>query len=138
MQKSRWYSSAEPLANGTITLIGGFQMQFMVDTSGLNSYAHAFMMPSGNTFIQANVSAMLWNPDTFAENRLPDMPNGVIRVYPASGGIAMLPLTPANNYNPTILFCGGSDMPEYEDCQRITPEPLDGSSPTSRWHYPRC
>ena len=59
----------------------------------------------------------------------------------------MLPLTPANNYSPTIIFCGGSDMPEYafgnytypfintweypasKDCQRITPEPQDGSTP---------
>lgn len=75
------------------------------------------------------------------------MPNGVARIYPASGATAMLPLTPANNYTPTILFCGGSDMPEYsygnytfpfvdtwkypasKDCQRITPEPQDGSSP---------
>jgi hypothetical protein len=183
MQKSRWYSTAESLADGTITLIGGFVnggyinrnypntdpateggaaeptveffpskgdakvMQFMVDTSGLNSYAHAFLMPSGKMFVQANVSAMLWNPDTFDEVRLPDVPKGIIRVYPASGGVAMLPLTPANNYNPTLLFCGGSDMPERDwgnyswpfvdtwlvpassDCQRITPEPLDGSSP---------
>jgi len=75
------------------------------------------------------------------------MPNNVARVYPASGAVAMLPLTPANNYLPTILFCGGSDMPaddygsysfpaintwEYpasNDCQRITPEPTDGSTP---------
>lgn len=75
------------------------------------------------------------------------MPGNVVRVYPASGASAMLPLTPANNYNPTVIFCGGSDMPdeawgnyswpyintwEYpasNDCQRITPEPLDGSSP---------
>ena len=73
------------------------------------------------------------------------MPNGVVRVYPASGGAAMLPLTPANNYTPTILFCGGSDMaaddygsyanpavntwevPASRDCQRITPEPADNS-----------
>jgi Domain of unknown function (DUF1929) len=59
----------------------------------------------------------------------------------------MLPLTPANNYTPTVIFCGGSDMPdsywgnysypnfntwEYpasKDCQRLTPEPTDGSSP---------
>lgn len=59
----------------------------------------------------------------------------------------MLPLTPKNNYNPTILFCGGSDMPEdaygsyahpvintweypaSKDCQRITPEPTDGTAP---------
>ena len=184
MQKSRWYSTAEPLADGTIALIGGFVnggyinrnypntdptyeggaaeptveffpsrgdariMQFMIDTSGLNSYAHAFVMPSGRMFLQANVSAMLWNPDTFEEVRLPDIPGGVIRVYPASGGVAMLPMTPENQYNPTVLLCGGSDMPEYDwgnyswpfvdtwlvpaskDCQRITPEPLDGSSPT--------
>ena len=75
------------------------------------------------------------------------MPGKVIRVYPASGAVAMLPLTPANNWNPTILFCGGSDMPDEawgnysypnidtwtypasRDCQRITPEPADGSQP---------
>ena len=75
------------------------------------------------------------------------MPNGVARVYPASGAVAMLPLTPANNYTPTVLFCGGSDMPEEyygdyswphyntwtypasSDCQRLTPEPQDGSTP---------
>lgn len=75
------------------------------------------------------------------------MPNGVVRVYPASGATAMLPLTPANNYTPTILFCGGSNMSDFawgnysypyidtwnypasQDCQRITPEPQDGSAP---------
>ena len=78
---------------------------------------------------------------------LPDMPNGVIRVYPGSAGVAVLPLTPGNNYIPTLIFCGGSDMPDYawgnysypfistweypasKDCQRITPEPGDGSNP---------
>ena len=39
---------------------------------------------------------------------------------------------------PTLLFCGGSDMPEAyygpsypasTDCQRLTPEPQDGSLP---------
>ena len=75
------------------------------------------------------------------------MPGQVVRVYPASGAVAMLPLTPENNYNPTIILCGGSDMPDEawgdfayprintwdypasRDCQRITPEPTDGSAP---------
>ena len=75
------------------------------------------------------------------------MPGNVARVYPASGAVAMLPLTPANNWTPTVIFCGGTDMPdEYwgnysypnyntwtypasADCQRITPEPQDGSAP---------
>jgi Domain of unknown function (DUF1929) len=75
------------------------------------------------------------------------MPNQIIRVYPASGANAMLPLTPANNYIPTILFCGGTTMPDAawgdygypavdtwtipasQQCDRITPEPADGSAP---------
>ncbi|KAI5119539.1 hypothetical protein M0805_008525 [Coniferiporia weirii] len=184
MQKNRWYSAAEPLADGSVAIIGGFvnggyinrnypntdpvyeggaaeptyeiyppngqvatNMQFMIDTSGLNAYAHTFLMASGLMFVQANVSTMLWDPLTNIETRLPDMPNGVVRVYPASGATAMLPLTPDNNYTQTIIFCGGSDMddaqwgdysfpaintfdyPASKDCQRITPEPADGSSP---------
>jgi hypothetical protein len=123
-------------------------MQFMIETSGLNSYAHAFLMPSGKMFVQANVSTIMWDYNANVETRLPGMPNNVARVYPASGAVAMLPLTPANNWTPTILFCGGTDMPADDygnysypaintwtyptspDCQRITPEPTDGSSPT--------
>ena len=37
------------------------------------------------------------------------MPHAV-RVYPASAGTAMLPLTPQNNWTATILFCGGSNI----------------------------
>jgi hypothetical protein len=98
MQKSRWYSTAETLADGTVVLIGGFAnggyinrnnpyttsnwncngggaaentyefwpargeakyMDFMCKTAGLNSYAHAFLMPSGNMFVQANYSTSM-------------------------------------------------------------------------------
>ncbi|TFK70849.1 glyoxal oxidase [Pluteus cervinus] len=122
-------------------------MNFLVETSGLNAYAHSFLMPDGRMFVQANLSSVLWDFNANVETPLPAMPNGVVRVYPASGAVAMLPLTPANNYEPTILFCGGSDMPDAawgnysypaintwdypasQDCQRITPEPQDGSAP---------
>ncbi|KAI9449470.1 glyoxal oxidase, partial [Russula earlei] len=122
-------------------------MNFMVKTSGLNSYALTYLMPSGNVFVQANYSTIIWNPTTNAETPLPDMPGQIVRVYPASGANAMLPLTPDNNYTPTILFCGGQYMDDYSwgnysypfantwtipassDCHRITPEPTDGSSP---------
>jgi hypothetical protein len=76
------------------------------------------------------------------------MPGQIIRVYPASGANAMLPLTPANGYTPTIIFCGGQSLPndaswgDYSypnidvwtiqassECHRITPEPTDGSAP---------
>ncbi|KAJ7703199.1 glyoxal oxidase N-terminus-domain-containing protein [Mycena rosella] len=122
------------------------QMAFLTKTSGLNAYAHTFLLASGNFFVQANYSTMIWNSDTNIETDLPDMPGQVVRVYPASGGVAMLPLTVANNYTQTILFCGGSNMPDSawgdysfpaintwdypasQDCQRITPEPVDGSA----------
>ncbi|KAH9475866.1 Aldehyde oxidase GLOX [Psilocybe cubensis] len=121
--------------------------RFLIQTSGLNAYAHTFLMPSGKMLVQANVSTVLWDHVTNTETPLPDMPGGVVRVYPASGATAMLPLTPANNYTPTVLFCGGSDMPDYawgnytypyintweypasKDCQRLTAEPVDQSAP---------
>ena len=93
LAKQRWYPAAEPLANGTIVVIGGFTaggyinrnypntdptneggaadptyefyppgpqapqiMNFMVNTSGLNSYALTYLMPSGKMFVQANYS----------------------------------------------------------------------------------
>ncbi|EIN04797.1 hypothetical protein PUNSTDRAFT_108074 [Punctularia strigosozonata HHB-11173 SS5] len=186
MQGQRWYSTAEPLADGSVVIIGGFvnggyvnrnypnvdptneggaanptfefypsrnepaaQMDFMTKTSGLNAYAHAYLMPSGKMLVQANYSTILWDYNENIETPLPDMPGQVIRVYPASGAVAMLPLTPANNYTPSVLFCGGSDMPDFswgdyswpyvdtwlvpasKDCQRITPEQADGTFNTS-------
>lgn len=91
MQKKRWYSSAEALADGSIVLIGGFvnggyinrntpnlhpdadgaectyefyppngrvpqRLEFLVQTSGLNAYAHSFLLNSGKMLVQANVS----------------------------------------------------------------------------------
>ncbi|KIJ38403.1 copper radical oxidase [Sphaerobolus stellatus SS14] len=123
-------------------------MQFMAQTSGLNSYAIMYLLPSGKMFMQANISTIVWDYNTNTETPLPDMPGAVVRVYPASGASTLLPLTPANSYVPTAIFCGGSNMtddqwgnytypnantweiPASNDCQRITPEPL-GSDGTS-------
>ncbi|KAF8753565.1 Glyoxal oxidase [Rhizoctonia solani] len=136
MQRKRWYSTAEPLADGSIILIGGFVnggyinrntpnidpayeggaaeptyeywpsryspprvMQFMIDTSGLNSYAHAFLMPSGKIFAQANYSTSS------------DMPEDAW-----------------GNYSyPNINTW---DYPASTDCHSIIPEPTDNSAPT--------
>ena len=94
LQAMRWYSTAEPLGDGTVAVIGGFTnggyvnrnypiendpvwqggasqptyefwpprgdkptlMQFLVETGGLNSYPHTFLMASGKAMLQANVS----------------------------------------------------------------------------------
>lgn len=100
MQKRRWYSGAEALADGNVVIVGGFvnggyinrnypnidpefeagapgqpgaaectyefypprsdppkTFKFLIQTSGLNAYAHTFLMPSGKIFVQANVSS---------------------------------------------------------------------------------
>ncbi|KAJ7070506.1 copper radical oxidase variant A [Mycena amicta] len=115
-------------------------LQFLFKSSALNAYPHAYLMASGKVFLQANLSTALWDVGANQEVDLPPMPNGVIRTYPASGATAMLPMTPANNYTQTMLFCGGSDIaepdwgnfsypfvntwdvPASNDCQLITPE----------------
>ncbi|KAI0655737.1 DUF1929-domain-containing protein [Cubamyces menziesii] len=121
-------------------------MNFMNKTSGLNAYALTYLMPSGKMLVQANYSTVLWDPLTNEETDLPDMPGQIVRVYPASGANAMLPLTPENNYTPTVIFCGGIYLddwswgnyswpfadtwaiPSSNKCHTITPEPTDGST----------
>lgn len=118
---------------------------FMVNTSGLNMYAHTYLMPSGKIFMQANYSTMMWDWENDKEDYLPDMPDQIVRVYPASAATAMLPLTPANKYTPKILFCGGFKLSDDEwgnftgpninlfetpgstDCSSIQPEHADGT-----------
>ncbi|KAG6906056.1 hypothetical protein DXG01_016117 [Tephrocybe rancida] len=96
MQKHRWYSTAEALADGSLVLIGGFvnsdhinrnypndypqfeggaaentyelypangrgveALNLLIRTSGLNAYAHSFLLNSGKMLAQANVSTMI-------------------------------------------------------------------------------
>lgn len=62
---NRNYPTIEPTQGGAAELTYEFYpprtqepqiMQFMIDTGGLNSYAHLYLMPSGKMFAQANYS----------------------------------------------------------------------------------
>ena len=81
----------------------------LATTLPANLYPLTWMLPSGNIFLQSNWKTALLDYKTQTETPLDDMLDAV-RVYPASGGTAMLPLTPDNNYTATILFCGGSNI----------------------------
>jgi hypothetical protein len=59
--------------------------------------------------MQANWETVLLDRRTNTETQLDDIPDAV-RVYPASAGTLMLPLTPANNYTATVMFCGGANV----------------------------
>ena len=142
MTSRRWYPTVEALEDGSVIVIGGdlwggyvndanggqdnptyeffphkesdepINLQFLSDTLPVNLFALTWLMPDGRLFMQASLSTILYDWTTRTTTNLPAMPYAT-RVYPASGATAMLPLTPANNYTATILFCGGSAPPSW-------------------------
>ncbi|TYJ51663.1 hypothetical protein B9479_007751 [Cryptococcus floricola] len=167
MTGKRWYPSVEALPDGTLIIIGGdknggyvntkeqdnptyeffppqdgdpVDLQFLSDTLPLNLFPLVWLMPSGKLFMQAYNTTILYDYKTKETTNLPTMPYAV-RVYPASAATVMLPLTPANNYTATLLFCGGSNttqwgndgtagynvtaVPADQTCVRISPEDDD-------------
>lgn len=74
-----------------------------------NLYPLTWLLPSGLLLMQSNWQTVLLNYHTQVETPLDDIPDAV-RTYPASAGTIMMPLTPANNWTATIMFCGGSDV----------------------------
>ncbi|WVR07362.1 hypothetical protein IAU60_004403 [Kwoniella sp. DSM 27419] len=164
MTGRRWYPMVEALPDGSLIIIGGdknggyvntaaqdnptyeffpprandpVDLQFLSDTLPVNLYALTWLMPSGKLFMQANRKTILYDYETQEVTNLPDMPYAT-RVYPASAATAMLPLIPDNGYAATLLFCGGSNPPQWGNdgtagynvtaipadntCVRITPE----------------
>ncbi|KAK4703171.1 hypothetical protein P7C70_g3046, partial [Phenoliferia sp. Uapishka_3] len=133
---NRWYPTLETIEDGSVMIIGGelwggfvnsvSQMQsvptyefwptkgapinstFLLDTQPANLYPLTWLLPSGLIFMQANWQTTLLNYTSNAEVRLPNITKAQ-KTYPASGAIAMLPLTIENNFEPTLLFCGGMD-----------------------------
>ena len=78
-------------------------------TLPVNLYPLTFLLPSGNLLIQSNWKTVLLDYKKNKEYQLDDIPDAV-RTYPASAGNVMMPLTPANNWTATIMFCGGSNI----------------------------
>ena len=135
MQSERWYPSIETLQDGTLAILGGMRdggyvnteyadnptveywpskgnqigLNILAETLPCNLYPLTWLLPSGNLFIQSNLQATIFDWQNSVEHPLPNIPHSV-RVYPASGASAMLPLTPANNWTATMLFCGGTDL----------------------------
>ncbi|OJA12656.1 hypothetical protein AZE42_08700 [Rhizopogon vesiculosus] len=161
MTTRRWYPTLETLQDGSIIIFGGcgyggyvndaaqdnptyeffpsrgmpIPSPILQNTLPVNLYPILWLLPSGKLFVQSGWSTILLDLDLNQETQLQDMPDAV-RVYPASGGNAMLPLTPDNKYTATIMFCGGSNIsyamwtqdwdiphwPASASCVQITPD----------------
>ncbi|KAL7409814.1 glyoxal oxidase N-terminus-domain-containing protein [Mrakia frigida] len=137
MSSRRWYPTLETLEDGSAIIIGGCSWGGYVNdaaqnnptyeyyptrgapvTLGLlqtslpaNLYSLTWLLPSGVLFIQTNWATAILDYKNNQQYDLPDVPLAV-RTYPASAATAMLPLTPANNWQPTMLFCGGTNLQE--------------------------
>ncbi|SCV67311.1 BQ2448_5957 [Microbotryum intermedium] len=173
MPVNRWYPYVEIMGNGSAMIIGGemwggfvdsvkekqnvssieyFPSQgephflpFLAKTGPANLYPLTWLLPNGNVFMQADWKTQILDPIMWEETLLPDVPIAQ-RTYPASGATVMLPLTPANNYKVTLLFCGGltperddwdvlkwniAETPASDSCVSINPE--DGAD--ARWEH---
>jgi hypothetical protein len=140
MTGRRWYPTVEVLEDGTMIVIGGdknggyvntaaqdnptyeffppktpnvaIDLDFLSEALPVNLYTLTWLMPSGKLFMQANRLSILYDYNTQERTDLPDMPHAT-RVYPASAATAMLPLIPDNGYAAGIIFCGGSNPPQW-------------------------
>ncbi|GAA6008277.1 uncharacterized protein JCM10292_004115, partial [Rhodotorula paludigena] len=135
MTTRRWYPTLETLEDGTMIIIGGCDWGGYVNDAGQNNPTYEYypsrggpiglniltttlpanlfpltwLLPSGNIFVQANWGTEIFDYKNNVEYPLADIPHAV-RTYPGSAATAMMPLTPANNYTATIMFCGGTDL----------------------------
>ncbi|WVF65591.1 hypothetical protein IAT40_000321 [Kwoniella sp. CBS 6097] len=134
MTSRRWYPTLETLEDGSAIIMGGcewggyvnyadnqnnptveyfpskgtpFTLNFLLKTMPVNLFPLIWLLPSGNLFIQAEFQAEIFdykNNIEYPINNIPDC----VRVYPASAGTAVFPMTPENNWTATIIFCGGT------------------------------
>ncbi|SCV72721.1 BQ2448_4258 [Microbotryum intermedium] len=135
MTTRRWYPTLETLEDGSMIVIGGCDwggyvndksqnnptyeyypsqggpigLNILTTTLPANLFPLTWLLPSGNIFINANLGTEIFDYKNNVEYPLADIPHAV-RTYPGSAATGMLPLTPANNWTATILFCGGTNL----------------------------
>jgi hypothetical protein len=135
MEKERWYPWVEPMSDGSVLMIGGMHNGGFVPSQGTNEptaefyppngaattipvlqtglpvnlYPVSYLMGDGRVFISANQQAVLWNTASSTQTSLNNIPV-TPRNYPAGGGSVMLPMVPSNNWQQTIMFCGGTNL----------------------------
>ncbi|ODN74427.1 hypothetical protein L202_06824 [Cryptococcus amylolentus CBS 6039] len=134
MTSRRWYPTLETLEDGTIIIMGGcewggyvnyadnqnnptveyfpkkgtpFTLNFLLNTMPVNLFPLVWLLPSGNLFVQAEYQAEIFDYKNNIEYPISNIPD-CVRVYPASAGTAVFPMTPENNWTSTIIFCGGT------------------------------
>jgi hypothetical protein len=145
MSHGRWYPTMLTLSDGTVMTFSGLSETATTNTeveiytmgSGWSTpytaswtpdlYPRLHLLPNGMVFYSSGqTTSRLYNPSTQTWSTVATTNYGQTRLY---GSSVMLPLTPANNYDPVIMILGGSTPATN------TTELIDMGSATPTWVY---
>jgi hypothetical protein len=124
MAHGRWYPTATLLSDGRVLAFSGYDetgatnkaVEFFTPGSGWNPqqyiapftpplYPRQHLLPNGNVFVSGpNATTRSFNPSNQTWTTVATTKLGADRTY---GSSVLLPLTPANNYDPKVMIFGG-------------------------------
>ncbi|GBC01261.1 hypothetical protein RclHR1_04110013 [Rhizophagus clarus] len=123
-----------PPTNGVMQDIN---FDFLVETMPYNLYPIVHLIPNfeGKTllFVFASTKGIAYDLGTGQTvTKYPDLP-GAFRSYPLTGTSVMLPLSPTDSYNPTIMICGGNKAQLISSISEASCGRLELNTPNAQW-----
>jgi hypothetical protein len=142
----RWYPTLLTLSDGTVMTFSGVNetgstnnaVEFYTEATGWSTpytaqwtpdtYPRLHLLPNGNVFYSGSLtSSKIFNPATATWTlNVANTNYGGIRTY---GTSVLLPLTPANGYDPKVIIMGGGNPATN------TTEIIDMGATTPAWQY---
>src|SRR5215472_17114050 len=142
----RWYPTVVTLGDGRVMTFSGLDengntnanVEFYMIGSGWSQqypanwtpdlYPRLHLLPNGNVFFSgAQTTSKMFDPSSTSWNTNFATTNyGTNRTY---GTSVLLPLTPANNYDPQVIIMGGGSP------ATATTEIIDLGASSPAWHY---
>ena len=146
MAHGRWYPTTTMLGNGSVMIYSGFSetgptnntIEIFNESSGLGTplttpwtpplYPRLHLLPNGNIFYSGSTTpSNIYNPSTNTWTMGVAATNyGGTRLY---GSSVLLPLTPANGYDPRVMIFGGGNP------ATATSEIIDLGAASPAWVY---
>src|SRR5215469_13454841 len=148
MAHGRWYPTVLTLGDGSVMAFSGLDetgsgnnaggVEFYTVGSGWSAeffgpwipdvYPRLHLLPSGEVFYSgAQTTSKLFDPSTITWNtNVANTNYSEVRTY---GTSVLLPLTPANNYDPKVIIMGGGNPATN------TTEIIDMGASTPSWQY---
>src|SRR5580704_10117630 len=146
MAHGRWYPTTTQLSDGRILTFSGLNessstnnaVEFYTVGSGWSTqytanwtpplYPWMHLLPNGNIFYSgASATSRMFNPNTKAWTTVANTNSGALRTY---GSSLLLPLTPANGYDPRVMILGGGVPTAVATTEIID---LGARSPAWQW-----